>query len=148
MSQSCSGIGVSTPMLLRSIANESGFSVANQSRITSTYGGVYNTQFSVQLDKPSGATGHIWIWLRKNGINVPDTNSVVAVQGTNAETVAAWNFIVDMNPGDYIEYMWMVDDTQVQLTRTEPITLISAPGGDIPVNIPGIPSVIVTIQQV
>jgi hypothetical protein len=148
ISQSCSGIGVSTPMLLRSIANESGFSVANQSRITSTYGGVYNTQFSVQLDKPSGATGHIWIWLRKNGINIPDTTSVVAVQGTNAETVAAWNFIVDMNAGDYVEYMWMVDDTQVQLTRTEPITSISSPGGDIPVNIPGIPSVIVTIQQV
>jgi hypothetical protein len=146
--QACSGIGISTPMLLNSVDGQSGFTLSDESKITSTYGGVYNTQFSVQLDKPSGATGNIWIWLRKNGVNMPYTNSTVAVQGTNAETVAAWNFIISMNPGDYIEYMWMVSDTQVQLTQTNPITSIPAPGTNVPVNIPGIPSVIVTIQQV
>ena len=146
--QSCPGIGVTTTMLLNSVDGQSGFTLASNSRITSTYGGVYNTQFSVQLDKPSGATGHIWIWLRKNGVNLPYTNSVVAVQGTNAETVASWNFIVSLNAGDYIEYMWMVDDTQVQLTHTNPITVIVGPGENVPVDIPGIPSVIITIQQV
>ena len=146
--QACSGIGVTTTMLLNSVDGQSGFTLASNSRITSTYGGVYNTQFSVQLDKPSGATGHIWIWLRKNGVNLPYTNSVVAVQGTNAETVASWNFVISMNPGDYIEYMWMVDDTQVQLTHTNPITVIVGPGENVPVDIPGIPSVIITIQQV
>jgi hypothetical protein len=146
--QSCSGIGVTTTMLLNSVDGQSGFTLASNSRITSTYGGVYNTQFSVQLDKPSGATGHIWIWLRKNGVNLPYTNSVVAIQGTNAETVASWNFVISMNPGDYIEYMWMVDDTQVQLTHTNPITVIVGPGENVPVDIPGIPSVIITIQQV
>jgi hypothetical protein len=145
--QACSGIGVSTPMLMGTVDGQSGFTISNESRITSTYGGVYDTQFSVQLDKPSGATGHIWIWLRKNGIDVPYTNSVVAVQGTNAEVVASWNFITSMNAGDYIEYMWMVDDTEVRLTHTNPITEIAAPGTNVPVNIPGIPSVIITIQQ-
>lgn len=144
--QSCPGIGVSTKMLLNSVDGQSGFTLESGSRITSTYGGVYNTQFSVQLDKPSGATGHIWIWLRKNGSDLPYTNSVVAVQGTNAETVAAWNFIVNLNANDYIEYMWMVDDTEVQLTHTSPITSVANP--PVSVNIPGIPSVIITIQQV
>ena len=144
--QACPGIGVSTKMLLNSVDGQSGFTLESGSRITSTYGGVYNTQFSVQLDKPSGATGHIWIWLRKNGSDLPYTNSVVAVQGTNAETVAAWNFIVNLNANDYIEYMWMVDDTEVQLTHTSPITSVANP--PVSVNIPGIPSVIITIQQV
>lgn len=144
--QSCPGIGVSTKMILNSVDGQSGFTLESGSRITSTYGGVYNTQFSVQLDKPSGATGHIWIWLRKNGSDLPYTNSVVAVQGTNAETVAAWNFIVNLNANDYIEYMWMVDDTEVQLTHTSPITSVANP--PVSVNIPGIPSVIITIQQV
>lgn len=144
--QSCPGIGVTTTMLLNSVDGQSGFTLVSNSRITSTYGGVYNTQFSVQLDKPSGATGHIWIWLRKNGSDLPYTNSVVAVQGTNAETVASWNFIVSLNAGDYVEYMWMVDDTAVELTHTSPITSVANP--PVSVNIPGIPSVIITIQQV
>ena len=144
--QSCPGIGVTTTMLLNSVDGQSGFTLASNSRITSTYGGVYNTQFSVQLDKPSGATGNIWIWLKRNGVDLPFTNSKVAVQGTSAETVAAWNFIISMSPGDYIEYMWMVDDTQVQLTHSDPITSVANP--PVLVNIPGIPSVIITIQQV
>jgi len=144
--QSCLGIGVSTKMLLNSVDGQSGFTLSDATKITSTYGGVYNTQFSVQLDKPSGATGHIWIWLRKNGSDLPYTNSVVAVQGTNAETVASWNFIVSLNAGDYVEYMWMVDDTAVELTHTSPITSVANP--PVSVNIPGIPSVIITIQQV
>jgi hypothetical protein len=133
-------------MLLNSVDGQSGFTLVSNRRITSTYGGVYNTQFSVQLDKPSGATGHIWIWLRKNGSDLPYTNSVVAVQGTNAETVASWNFIVSLNAGDYVEYMWMVDDTAVELTHTSSITSVSNP--PVSVNIPGIPSVIISIQQV
>jgi hypothetical protein len=144
--QACPGIGVTTTMLLNSVDGESGFTLVSNRRITSTYGGVYNTQFSVQLDKPSGATGNIWIWLKKNGLDLPFTNSKVAVQGTSAETVAAWNFIISMSPGDYIEYMWMVDDTQVQLTHSDPITSVGNP--PVLVNIPGIPSVIITIQQV
>ncbi len=144
--QACPGIGVTTTMLLNSVDGQSGFTLVSNSRITSTYGGVYNTQFSVQLDKPSGATGNIWIWLKKNGLDLPFTNSKVAVQGTSAETVAAWNFIISMSPGDYIEYVWMVDDTQVQLTHSDPITSVGNP--PVLVNIPGIPSVIITIQQV
>jgi hypothetical protein len=144
--QACPGIGVTTTMLLNSVDGESGFTLVSNRRITSTYGGVYNTQFSVQLDKPSGATGNIWIWLKKNGLDLPFTNSKVAVQGTSAETIAAWNFIISMSPGDYIEYMWMVDDTQVQLTHSDPITSVGNP--PVLVNIPGIPSVIITIQQV
>jgi hypothetical protein len=145
--QSCSGIGVSTPMLLNSKTSENGFQVVDGSKITSTYGGVYNAQFSVQLDKPSGGAGNIWIWVRQNGVNLPYTTSKVSVQGTTSEVVASWDFIFEMSPGDYIQFMWITDDTLVQLTSSEPITLIDAPSTDVPVDVPAIPSVIVTIQQ-
>jgi hypothetical protein len=52
------------------------------SRIVVAEQGVYNVQFSAQLDKTSGAAANIYIWLRKNGTNVLNTASKVAIQGT------------------------------------------------------------------
>ncbi len=97
---------------------------------------VYNIQFSAQLDKTAGGVGLVWIWLRKNGVDVPNSASQVRIQGNNAETVAAWNFLLQMNAGDYFELMWEVDDTTVQIL-TEAASAVH----------PAIPSVILTVTD-
>jgi hypothetical protein len=97
---------------------------------------VYNIQFSAQLDKTAGGVGLVWIWLRKNGVNVPDSAGQIRIQGNNAETLAAWNYVIQLNAGDYIELMWEVDDTSVQLLA-EAATAIH----------PRIPSVILTVTD-
>jgi len=109
----------------------------NPTRIKVLNSGVYNIQFSAQLDKSAGSTAHIEIWLRKNGTDVPDSATIVAIQGTNAETVPAWNFMLTLNANDYVELMWRTDDTNL-LILYEPATSIR----------PLIPSLIVTVQQV
>jgi hypothetical protein len=107
------------------------------SRLVVAEQGVYNVQFSAQLDKKSGATGTIHIWLRKNGTNVPNTASKVAIQGTAAETVAAWNFVIQLEPTNYVELMWATDDTEVILHAASATSVW-----------PAIPSVICTVTQV
>jgi hypothetical protein len=97
---------------------------------------VYNVQFSAQLDKTTGGTGLVWIWLRKNGVDVPDSTGFVRLQGNNAELLAAWNYLVQLNAGDYIEIMWEVDDTSVQILY-EAATAVH----------PATPSVIVTVSD-
>ncbi len=97
---------------------------------------VYNIQFSAQLDKTAGGVGLVWIWLRKNGVDIPNSATQIRIQGNNAETVAAWNFLLDMNAGDYFELMWEVDDTTVQLLA-EVASAVH----------PGIPSVILTVSD-
>jgi hypothetical protein len=97
---------------------------------------VYNIQFSAQLDKTSGGVGGVWIWLRKNGVNIPDSTGHIRIQGNNAEILAAWNYIIQLNAGDYIELMWEVDTTSVQLLA-EAATGIH----------PSIPSVILTVTD-
>jgi hypothetical protein len=99
------------------------------------YSGTYNIQFSVQLDQTSGAGHHIYIWFRKNGVDIPWSASEVAIQGSLAESIPSWNFIVDMNAGDYINVMYKVDNDSVYLKA-------------VPANtIPGIPSVIITMWK-
>lgn len=107
------------------------------SRIYVANAGVYNIQFSAQLDKASGATGRVYIWLDIDGTSVANSATEVAVQGTSAESVAAWNFVVSLTANQYFRLMWSTDDTNIQLTAKA----ASAP-------VPAIPSVILTVTQV
>jgi hypothetical protein len=103
------------------------------SKIVVANAGIYNFQFSLQLDKASGAAGHTYIWARVNGVDVPYSASEVAIQGTTAEAIPAWNFVLSMNATDYFQLMWSVDDTNIQLKAVA----AAAP-------VPAIPSVILT----
>jgi hypothetical protein len=96
----------------------------------------YNVQFSAQLDKTSGGVALVWFWLRKNGTDVPDSTGQIRIQGNNAETLAAWNYLIQLNAGDYIELMWEVDDTSV-IILAEVASAIH----------PAIPSVILTLTD-
>lgn len=97
--------------------------------------GTYNIQFSVQLDQSAGSGEHIFIWFRKNGVDIPWSASEVAIQGTVAETIPSWNFIADLVAGDYLQIMYKVSSSNVYLKA-------------VPANtIPGIPSVIITMNR-
>ena len=98
--------------------------------------GVYNIQFSAQMDNTSGGSHLAYIWYRLNGADVSNSASQVRLKGTDGELVAAWNFVANLKAGDYIELMWSVTDTAVQITASA----AAAP-------VPGIPSVILTITD-
>ena len=106
------------------------------SRIYADTEGVYNFQFSAQLDKTSGGVGVIDIWYRLNGADVANSATRIRIQGNNAETVAAWNFLVRMKAGDYFELAWSVDNTDCQITASP----AAAPH-------PGIPSVLLSVTN-
>lgn len=114
------------------VNNQDGF----PTRITTVYGGLYNIQFSTQIKDNGAGNSNIWIWLKKNGSNVPNTATRIYVRH-NEETVAAWNFLIDTVPNDYLEVAWQSDDSDV-------ILLAETSSG----NIPAIPSIILTITQV
>ena len=106
------------------------------SRIYADTEGVYNFQFSAQLDKTSVGVGVVDIWYRLNGADVANSATRIRIQGINAETVAAWNFLVRMKAGDYFELAWAVDNTNCQITASP----AAAPH-------PGIPSVLLSVTN-
>ena len=97
---------------------------------------VYNIQFSAQFVNTAGGSHNAWIWLRKNGTDVANSTTTLRLQGNNAETVAAWNFLLDMNAGDYFELMWEVSDLAVSLFA-DPASAVH----------PAIPSIILTVTD-
>lgn len=98
--------------------------------------GVYNIQFSAQLNNTSGGDHLAYIWLRVNGTNVPYSAGETRLKGNASEIVAAWNYVYQFNPNDYFELMWSVSDTAVQIRSLA----AAAP-------VPAIPSVILTVTD-
>ena len=97
----------------------------------------YIFQFSAQLKQTSGGTHNIFIWPRVNGVNVDDSATQITMGGgSNAATVAAWNFVLNLQTGDYFELIYSVNSTNIQI----PYVAASSP-------IPAIPSVILTVTS-
>ena len=116
-----------------------GVSIVSNSRITIAKAGIYNIAFSMQLNKSDSGVDKFQLWLCKNGQNVANTNTEVTLSGNNAKAVAAWNFFVSSQPGDYFELCWYSADSDVF------IDYIAA--GTNPTR-PAIPSVILTVNQI
>ena len=119
-----------------------GVSISGSTNPYNTYiktqnAGVYNIQFSAQVDKTDSGTDEIWIWIRKNGTNLTDTATSVQLTGNGAHYVAAWNFFVNAATGDYFQLMWYSPDANVRLHAEAGFGVV-----------PGIPSLIVTVNRI
>jgi hypothetical protein len=131
---------VSQSVTFNTTDTSNGVSVVSNSRITLANSGTYNIQFSAQIDRISGSgTDTVNIWLKKNGTNVSSSAGAITVSGgaAAAKAIAAWNYVVDASAGDYYELAWQTTDTNIQLIN------VGATG-----NVPGIPSIILTVTQV
>lgn len=106
------------------------------SRIYVEQRGVYDLQFSAQLDNTSGGSHLIYIWLRINGTDVANSAGQVRLKGTDGELVTSWNYVEQLNAGDYFELVWSVSDTSVQILSQA----AAAP-------VPAIPSIILTVTD-
>ena len=106
------------------------------SRIYVDRSNIYNIQFSAQFINTGGGANRVWIWLRKNGVDVAQSATVIRIQGNNTENVAAWNFLLQLNAGDYFELMWEVDSTNISL-HADPATAVH----------PAVPSIILTVTD-
>jgi hypothetical protein len=131
---------VSRSMIFLQTQHSDGVTIVSGSRMTVANAGAYNLAFSSQLEKTSNGTDTVYIWFKKNGSNIPDSATAIDVTkqaGGGGKVVAAWNYIDTYNAGDYVEIVWQANDTTMQLSA------FAASG-----NIPAIPSVIATLNQV
>lgn len=109
---------------------------SDNSQIYVSRHGTYNFQFSLQLVSASASVKLAYVWIRINGVNVANSATKVTLQGSSSAYVAAWNFVLNLNAGDYFSLMWSTNDTNVQILAEA----ASAP-------VPAIPSAILTVTD-
>lgn len=106
-----------------------------ESRIYVTYEGVYNFQFSGQLSSTNSSSKKVFVWIVRNGTDIGYSTHAYTISGSGTNQEISWNFSIDMQAGDYIEFEWAADDVAVTLTATAP----TSPH-------PGIPSAVCAVS--
>ena len=124
-----------------------GIYLTSSSRINVEHEGVYVFTFSIQFENQENSTETVDVWFRKNGTDVPNSNSSFSLParkaaGVYSYLVAVTPFMIDLNAGDYIEIMWRASSTLVSIQQLPAVT--ANPG--VTPAIPATPSVILTAQ--
>jgi hypothetical protein len=121
-----------------------GVALESSSRLKVTYAGRYNVQFSIQLENTTNAPVDIDIWFRKNGTDVPASNSRYGLParknpGDPFHVIATVNLLIDLQASQYVELVWCTGDVGAKIAAYAAGTLPTRPA---------VPSIITTVTFV
>jgi hypothetical protein len=114
---------------------------ASNSQIIINQTGIYNIQFSAQVDKAlgGGTTASARIWFKKNGNAVPDSAGFVTLD-QNLQVVQTWNILANVaSVGDYYEIAYAASANVFSFPTI---------AGNATIGSPASPSIIVTVTPV
>jgi hypothetical protein len=99
-----------TLMTLNTTDFSNGVSIAS-SKITVAAAGIYNLQFSAQIQNLDNAPQDVFIWLKQNGTDIVGSTGKVGISarksvGVASHDIEGWNYFVSMAANDYIEIYW------------------------------------------
>lgn len=112
---------------------------AHTSRIYVEETGDYLLTFSGQFAKSGSNAEQADMWVRKNGIDLPRTNSRITLQGNPNEMLISLAFNLDLESGDYIEVVFS--------SASATLHLVAHTGLSTPTR-PDIPSIITSLTLV
>jgi hypothetical protein len=109
-------------------------SLVTGSKLTVANAGIYNLQFSVQVQNAGNAPHDIFIWLKQNGTDITGSTGKVGLParknpGDPFHDIKGWNYFLSMNAGDYVQIYWSTTNASVTIetyaasgTPTKPST--------------------------
>ena len=109
-------------------------SLQTGSKITVANAGIYNLQFSVQLQNLDNAPQDVFIWLKQNGTDITGSTGLIGLParksvGVPFHDIKGWNYFLSMNANDYVQIYWSTTDVDVTIqtypasgTPTKPST--------------------------
>lgn len=108
-----------------------------QSRIEVLHSGLYAFNASFQLTSTNASIKNVFMWFRKNGVDVPNTTIVRSLESATAVAVQSRMMFFSLNANDYIELMWASDNIAVSLDARASTAFC-----------PSAPSVLLTVDQI
>lgn len=126
-----------------------GVTLSSGSRLTVPTEGIYNFTYSIQFKNTVNDVHDIDIWLRKNGTDVPNTNSRFSIParkstGNPSHLIAVTPVMIQLAANDYIQIMWHVTNTGVSIEHFPAVTAVP---GTTPA-IPATPAAFVQVEFV
>jgi len=126
-----------------------GVYLSNGDRINFRNAGVYAIQFSIQVVNSTNDVQSIDIWFRKNGTDIPASNSKFGIKprkssGSDSQLIAATMVLFELAADDYIQIAWRPTNIGVSF---EHFAAVTASAGVTPA-IPETPTCFITVQYI
>lgn len=95
-------------------------SLVDTTKMTVANAGIYNMQFSVQIENEDNTPQDVFLWLRQNGTDIIGSTGKVGMPARKAvndpsHDIKGWNYFLSMNAGDYVEVWWSTDGVNVTI---------------------------------
>lgn len=85
------------------------------SRLVVPESGLYQVTATVQLSSASSSAKNIWVWVRKNGVDIPNSARIVTVDINGGEVPVVVERTFSLAAGDYLELFFASDSTDVSV---------------------------------
>jgi hypothetical protein len=113
-----------------------GTKIISDTRLTIDHPGIYSITFSIQFSNTDSSIHDINVWLRKNGADVPASDSrfsIVARHGSvDGNVIGCVNFVLGLTTNDYVELIWATSNVaayiHAEAAQTSPFAHPSVPG--------------------
>jgi hypothetical protein len=97
-----------------------GVSLNGSSNMVVTNPGIYNMQFSVQIENSDNAPQDVFIWLRQNGVDIIGSTGKVGMPqrkdvANPSHDIKGWNYFLSMNAGDGVQIYWSTTNANVTI---------------------------------
>jgi hypothetical protein len=142
--QTAPSAGTTAVVLFDTTEESNGVYLSNTTRINFRNAGIYNVQYSLQLQNPTNDAQYADVWFRVNGTDVVRSASRFGIMprrssGNPSHIIGSMNIFLELNANDYVEVAGAVSDVAVTLEHFAADTGIPRPA---------IPAVILTAQYV
>jgi len=130
-----------------------GFILNPNNSATALQAGVYKIDFSLQFANTANAPHDVDVWLRVNGVDVPNSTSKITVTSRKSAGVPSYvlmysTVMFTLAADDYLELYWATDKAFIVSPATDGVYMEYAPAQTSPYPHPAIPSAIGTITFV
>jgi len=127
-------VNTATLMALNTTDFSNTVTLVTGSKMTVANAGIYNLQFSAQLQNLDNAPQDVFIWLKQNGTDIVGSTGKVGMSarksaGVPFHDIKGWNYFLSMNAGDYVQIYWSTTNASVTIetyaasgTPTKPST--------------------------
>lgn len=136
--QTPAAINTAYPITWSSATISNGVSIdgGTPSRIVVANAGLYKFSASFQLTSGSASVKNVYLWFRKNGVDVPSSTMITSLDSATAIRTPSRSLFFSMQAGDYIELMFASDSTAMTIDNI-PATAFA----------PAAPAAILTVNQ-
>ena len=111
-------IGVNTATVVNNwVEADTNRTYLDGTRIYVEESGDYFVQFSCMFIKTNASSGTANMWFRKNGADIPDSNTKITLAGNNSEITMTVSLILDLDAGDYIQFASSASNTNTFLSH-------------------------------